>query len=406
MTAFSLAELGDGFGMFMDMYLLGLGWGETSVIVSGILRGVVELLLKGFVGDIIDKTQLDRRWFLGVASLAVAGSSCMVFFVNGADVVDKAIVYIVRILESVALAFLAPSFAAITLSAFGPEMFDEMQVKKEVVSHAGDILSKVLSGGIAWIMYPNIEVLFLLPMLFAMSAIFFIKYIPQGDPLMGRGFHTETQKRDDQGCVVNTHQDEPEPSASSYWDVFLDRRILGIVTADAFHVVAEANVGLVFNETLAGVGTHSNNNNNNNGDYVSYNTNDDNYEAVMSRNAIPLLATAGSMAQIVMIAGTYWVGYLTAKGWGRKPFYIAHLAIHPIRVLLVLACLYTGAGSAWLVSTELVGGLTGAFGIVNAFMRADIVFGSGRFNVVGACFIIKYSVWHTQFHFYFYFYMI
>lgn len=393
MTAFSLAELGDGFGMFFDMYLLGMGWTETSVIISGILRGVVDLSLKGFVGDIIDKTHRDRRIFLGAASLAVAASSCMVFFVNGADDVDKAIVYIVRSLESVALAFLGPAFGAVTLSAFGPELFDKMQVQRELVSHAGSILSAALSGVVAWYMYPNIQILFLLPTIFAMSAIFFVRFIPRGDPLMGRGFHATTEKRDEQGCVVDTHKDEPEPEAASYWDVFLDKRILWIIVADIFHVLAEANVGLVFNETLADVGTYSSNNvyDDDVAEYANYsNTNgdDDGNEAVMSRNAIPLLATAGSAAQIVMIAGTFLVGYLTEKGWGRKPFYVAHLCVHPVRVALLLVCLYTNAGNAWLVSTEFVGGLTGAFGIVNAFMRADILFGSGRFNVVGTFYAV------------------
>lgn len=83
-----------------------------------------------------------------------------------------------------------------------------------------------------------------------------------------------------------------------------------------------------------------------------------------------------------MIGGTFLVGYYTARGWGRKPFYILHLSMHSIRVLLLILCLYTNAGKGWLVSTELIGGLTGAFGIVNAFMRADILFGSGRMNVV------------------------
>ena len=44
--------------------------------------------------------------------------------------------------------------------------------------------------------------------------------------------------------------------------------------------------------------------------------------------------------------------------------------------------MWSGAGKGWLASTELVGGLTGALGIVNVFMRADILLGSGRFNVV------------------------
>jgi MFS family permease len=180
MTAFSLAELGDGFGMFFDMYLLGQGWTETAVILSGILRGIVDLSLKGIVGDTINKTQYDRQIFLGVASLAVAASSCMVFFVDGAEDLDKLVMYIVRSIESVALAFLGPAFAAITLSAFGPEVFDQMQVQKELVSHVGSIVSAIVSGIMAWFLYPNIEVVFLLPMIFAISAIFFVRHIPRG----------------------------------------------------------------------------------------------------------------------------------------------------------------------------------------------------------------------------------
>ena len=379
LTSFSIAELGDGFGMYVDMYLLGEGWGETSVVVAGIFRGVVDLVLKSFVGDIIDKTRRDRRTFLALAALVIGLSSLMVYFVNGADMSDKIIVYTVRSIESVALAFLGPAFAAITLSAFGPEMFDEMNVKREIVSHAGSIVSAVLSGGIAWVFYPSIEAVFILPFGFAASAIFFSRFIPRGDPLMGRGFHLHTEARDEQNCVIDTHKEEPEPEAATYWEVFSDRRIVGIVAADVFHVIAEANVGLIFNSALAGVGSWSN------GDGEDDANTDDDYnddDAIMSRSAIPLLATAGSMAQIVMIAGTWGVGYLTAKGWGRKPFYIAHLCVHPIRVVLILLCMWTNAGKGWLASTELVGGLTGALGVVNQFMRADIVFGSGRFNVV------------------------
>ena len=373
------------------------------MILSGILRGVVDLILKGFVGDVIDKTHYDRRNFLAVAAVAIALSSLMVFFVNGSDTEDKMLVYVVRSIESVALAFLGPVFNAITLSAFGPEMFDQMQVKKELVSHAGSFLSAILSSVVAWVYYPNIEYVFLLPTLFAVSATYFVRYIPRGDPLMGRGFHLHTGKRGKDGCVVvdddalyeqydSNHSVVKEPEASSYRDVFTDKRIVAIIAADVFHVIAEANVGLIFNETLADVGTYSNGgnqNNYNNGQRRLYNDMAVDYdeiavtdEAIMSREAIPLLATAGSMAQIVMIAGTVAIGYLTARGWGRKPFYVAHLCVHPVRVILLILCLYTGASKGWLVSTELVGGLTGAFGIVNAFMRADIVFGSGRFNVV------------------------
>jgi hypothetical protein len=268
-------------------------------------------------------------------------------------------------------------------------MFDEMNVKRELVSHTGSIFSALLSGAIAWLFYPNIEAVFILPITFASSAIFFSRFIPRGDPLMGRGFHLHTEARDEQNCVINTHVDEVEPEASGYWEVFSDKRIVGIMAADVFHVIAEANVGLIFNSALAGVGSWSDNENasNNNDDNTGKTGNDDDAtgggdSAVMTRSAIPLLAAAGSLAQIVMVAGTWVVGYLTAQGYGRKPFYIAHLCAHPFRVVLILLCMWTNAGKGWLASTELVGGLTGALGIVNVFMRADIVFGSGRFNVV------------------------
>jgi len=376
LTSFSIAELGDGFGMYIDMFLLAKGWGEKSVVISGIFRGVIDLLLKSIVGDVIDKTHHDRRVFLALAALVIGLSSLMVYFVDGADVSDKILVYVVRSVESVALAFLGPAFAAITLSAFGPELFDVMNVRREIVSHLGSIFSAVLSGAIAWLFYPSIEAVFILPITFASSAIFFSRFIPRGDPLMGRGFHLHTEQRDEQNCVVDTHKDEVEPEASDYWEVFSDKRIVGLVAADVFHVIAEANVGLIFNSALAGVGSWAGDDESNDDDDA---TDDD---AIMARSAIPLLAAAGSLAQIVMVIGTWVVGYLTAQGWGRKPFYIAHLSVHPIRVLLILLCMWTNAGKGWLASTELIGGLTGALGIVNVFMRADIVFGSGRFNVV------------------------
>ena len=71
LTSFSIAELGDGYGMYVDMYLLAKGWGEKSVVISGIFSGVIDLLLKSIVGDVIDKTHHDRRGFLALAALVI-----------------------------------------------------------------------------------------------------------------------------------------------------------------------------------------------------------------------------------------------------------------------------------------------------------------------------------------------
>lgn len=387
------SELGDGNQMFLDMYLLAIGWTETAVIMSGILRGVVDLLLKSVAGDIIDKTTRDRRNFLAASALVVAASCLLVFFVNGNDIEDKILVYGVRSIESVALAFIGPVFNAIALSAFGPEMFDSIMVKKELVSHFGEVISRVLSAAISWIYYPNIELVFILPAIFAASATFFVRQIPKGNHLLGRGFHAEKETKTVDSGDIKDEKSKASPEAAGYLEVFTDKRIIAIIAADVFHVISEANVGLIFNETLADVGSYSSNSSYYNGGnnarmLQSYYSDGEFYEdegsneAVMSREAIPLLATAGTAAQLVMILGTWIVGYLTSRGVGRKPFYLLHLCAHPFRVILIMLCLYTNAGKGWLVSTEFIGGLTGALGIVNVFMRADICFGSGRLNVV------------------------
>ncbi len=91
------------------MYLLAQVWGEKGGVVSGIFRGVVDLLLKSFVGDAVDRTCRDRRNFLAAERAVIGLSFFMVYIVDGSNLGNQ-------VLESVALAFLGRSFAAITLS--------------------------------------------------------------------------------------------------------------------------------------------------------------------------------------------------------------------------------------------------------------------------------------------------
>ena len=81
-------------------------------------------------------------------------------------------------------------------------------------------------------------------------------------------------------------------------------------------------------------------------------------------------------AQLVMLPIALLVGR-TADTWGRKPLFLAGLAILPIRGVL-----YTVSDNgAWLVAVQLLDGVgAGIFGAIFPVIVADLMRGTGRFN--------------------------
>jgi hypothetical protein len=92
LVSFFLGELGDGLNIFQGIYLVALGWNEGSVGIALSMMGFTALLCQTFAGDVIDKTRLDRRSFLTLASMATAFSASAVLFVHEGNV-DHAMMY-------------------------------------------------------------------------------------------------------------------------------------------------------------------------------------------------------------------------------------------------------------------------------------------------------------------------
>src|SRR5207237_3497413 len=82
-------------------------------------------------------------------------------------------------------------------------------------------------------------------------------------------------------------------------------------------------------------------------------------------------------AQIVMVPMALLVG-ANADAWGRKPLFLAGLIILPLR-----AGLYTLSDNpAWLVAVQLLDGVgAGIYGAIFPVIVADLMRGTGRFNV-------------------------
>ena len=93
-------------------------------------------------------------------------------------------------------------------------------------------------------MYPQIKYCFIVIGLSALVAVVFVKYLPQGNPLMGRGFagtvamdldgHLENvRSQDSRPPEENITLETETPRAASYTDVFTDFKTC-IVCATGF----------------------------------------------------------------------------------------------------------------------------------------------------------------------------
>jgi MFS family permease len=95
------------------------------------------------------------------------------------------------------------------------------------------------------------------------------------------------------------------------------------------------------------------------------------------KEATAMMSACIVAAQLVMLPIALLVGR-TADQWGRKPLFLAGFAILPIR-----AVLYTlSDNSFWLIGVQVLDGVgAGIFGALTPLVIADIMRGTGRYNL-------------------------
>jgi MFS family permease len=235
LVSMSLGELGDGLNIFQGIYLVGRGWNEGSVGVALSLMGLTALVIQPWAGDWVDKTTVDRRIFLAVASIMTALSASAILLVREGNR-DHMLIFATKIVEGITASFLGPCLAALTLATFGPNHFDAVMASNLLWGHIGSVAAAVLAGLVSYLMYPQSQFCFLVVGASALLACFFVQYLPQGDPLMGRGFagkvamdaHGRVEQLESSNestvALTNHHTDSETPEAVSYWEVFADTR--------------------------------------------------------------------------------------------------------------------------------------------------------------------------------------
>jgi len=345
LVSFSLGELGDGLNIFQGIYLVGVGWNEGRVGLALSLMGLTALVVQPWAGDWVDKTTVDRRLFLAAASIVTAISASTILLVRPGNV-DHMLIFISKVVEGVAASFIGPCVAALTLATFGPRHFDAIMASNILYGHLGSVVAAILAGLVAYGLYPNTKYCFLVIGSAALFALAFIPHLPQGDPLMGRGFqgkvamdeegHLERLESDETTVAVNNSGKMEPPQAANYFEIFLNKRTSLLCLTGFFFHFANANVLLVLGELMG---------------------QSDEEDGGPSRSAIPLIAGAIVTAQMMMAVATAIGNRLTIRGVGRKPLFMAGLLSLPIRCALIIWL--ENAGDSWLLSTQLLDGIGG-----------------------------------------------
>ena len=144
LTSFFIADVRDGLGPFLGIFLTERHWTPDDIgilMTAGGLAGLLATLPAGFITD----TSRNKRSVLALLCIAITLSTLLLWFSQ-----QSGVVAVSQIITGICAAFVGPLIAGITLGLTGPSGFSAQMGKNEAFNHAGNFLTAVIAGGIAW----------------------------------------------------------------------------------------------------------------------------------------------------------------------------------------------------------------------------------------------------------------
>jgi len=328
---FFLADVRDGLGPYLAIYLLTeQKWNEASIGIVMSVAALAGIAAQTPAGALIDVSKAKRGLVIAAALAVTAACLALPLFPQ------FWLVAVTQGLAGTVAAIFAPAIAAITLGIVGPKAFAARIGRNEAFNHAGNAVSAMLAGGLAYFYGP--VVVFWLLAAMAVASILATLSIPAGsiDNQVARGLaDDESDKKD-------------RPSA---FHVLLTCRPLLVFAAATvlFHFSNAAMLPLV-GQKLA---------------------------LANPALATTLMSACIVAAQLVMVPVAVIVGK-KADVWGRKPIFAVALAVLAFR-----GAMYPLSDNpAWLVGVQLLDGVgAGIYGALFPLVVADLTHGTGHFNV-------------------------
>jgi MFS family permease len=334
---FLLADVRGGLGPYLATYLLAVRhWDEASIGLVMSIATLAGLLAQTPAGALVDAAHA-KRALVVTAALFVTFASLSLPWLP-----DFWPVAVSQAAAHAAAAVFAPAIAAITLGAVGRAAFAHRIGRNESFNHAGNAFAAAVAGVCAYVWGP-VVVFFLLAVM-SLASIASAVMIPANaiDHDLARGLD------DGSPAQRGRREDHDQPSGL---DVLVTCRPLLVFAACVvlFHFANAAMLPLVGQKL-----------------------------ALKNQNlGTSLMSACIVAAQIVMVPMAMLVG-AKADAWGRKPLFLIALLILPIR-----GTLYTfSENDYWLVGVQLLDGVgAGIYGAIFPIIVADLMRGTGRFNI-------------------------
>lgn len=327
---FFLADVRDGLGPYLAIFLLARGWEEASIGLVLTVAGIAGIALQTPAGAFVDRTR-HKRLVLVVAAAAITLASLAIPLASGFAAITA-----LQTVAGIAGTLFPPAIAAVTLGIVGPKAFARRVGRNEAFNHAGNATAAALAF-FATGMF-GAEAVFWLMAVMALLSIAATLSIP-GDAI-------------DHDLARGLEHAAGEPDAPSGFSVLLRSRPLLAFAAFAalFHFANAAMLPLVGQRLAIVVGKDQ---------------------------GASLVAICVFAAQVVMVPVAIVVGR-TADRWGRKPILLFGTAVLALRgVLYPLS-----DDPIWLVGVQCLDGIgAGILGALFPLVVADLTKGTGHFNV-------------------------
>jgi MFS family permease len=331
---FFLSGTQSAFGPIAAAYLAAQQWSAKDigfVLSIGSAAGLVSQIPGG---ELLDRVR-SKRLLVAISVVAVAVSILILRLWPSFSMVTLA-----QVLQGMTLGVLGPAIIAITLGLVGHANLAERLGRNQRFAAAGGIATILVMAAIAysgsrWTMF--VPVVLALPLLVALSRI-------RADEIdFGRASGAEPAQRG----VPQTR--------GRHLDLLRNRRLLIFAACAVLFQIANASMLPLVGGMLAAEG---------------------------KRHAAPLLAALIIVPQLVVALLAPWVGRHAEKQ-GRKPLLLIGFAALPIRALLF--ALFSAPLA--LIVIQLLDGITGAvLGVMTALVIADVVEGTGHFNLAQGLF--------------------
>lgn len=142
---FFMADVRDGLGPFLGVYLQEKGWGPQDIGVVMTVGGLAGMIATTPLGAFVDATRAKRAVMIA-ASLAIIVASLTMLYVPSLSVTLGA-----QIVQGVAGAVIAPAIAAITLGLVRQAGFAKQLGRNEAFNHGGNMFAALAGGGLGYV---------------------------------------------------------------------------------------------------------------------------------------------------------------------------------------------------------------------------------------------------------------